>query len=79
MGIYTVFLCCLNKGVQLLAKLAGGCILFENISTLNEYIYNITDGEHVIVGDTSDITMSSDVTSQELENFKNALASGFYK
>lgn len=44
-----------------------------------EYIYNIDDGEHVIIGDTSDITMSSDVTSQELENFKNALASGFYK
>ena len=44
-----------------------------------EFIYNITDGEHVIVGDTSDIIMSSDVTSQELENFKNALASGFYK
>ena len=44
-----------------------------------EYIYNISDGEHVIVGDTSDIIMSSDVTSQELENFKNALASGFYK
>ena len=45
----------------------------------NEYIYNITDGEHVIVGDTSDITMSSDVTSEELDTFKNALASGFYK
>ena len=44
-----------------------------------EFIYNIDDGEHVIVGDTSDIIMSSDVTSQELETFKNALASGFYK
>lgn len=44
-----------------------------------EYIYNITDGEHVIVGDTSDIIMSSDVTSQELDTFKNALANGFYK
>ena len=44
-----------------------------------EYIYNITDGEHVVVGDTSDLIMSSDVTSQELNNFKNALASGFYK
>ena len=44
-----------------------------------EFIYNITDGEHIIVGDTSDIIMSSDVTSQELETFKNTLASGFYK
>ena len=44
-----------------------------------EFIYNIDDDEHVVVGDTSDVIMSSDVTSQELETFKNALANGFYK
>ena len=44
-----------------------------------EFIYNITDGEHVIIGDTSDVSMSSDMTSTELELLRNALASGFYK
>lgn len=44
-----------------------------------EYIYNITDGEHIIIGDTSDVIMSSDMTSAELELLRNSLASGFYK
>lgn len=44
-----------------------------------EFIYNILDGEHVIIGDTSDVTMSSDMTSNELNLLRQALANGFYK
>lgn len=44
-----------------------------------EYIANIEDNEHVIIGDVSDIDMSSDMTNIELNMLKNALTQGFYK
>lgn len=44
-----------------------------------EYLSNIEDNEHVIVGDVSDIDMSSDMTNNELILLKNALSQGFYK
>lgn len=44
-----------------------------------EYISNIDDNEFVIVGDTSDIAMSSGMSKTELDLLKNSLAKGFYK
>lgn len=44
-----------------------------------EYISNIGMGEHIIIGDTSDIDMSGDMSSVELNLLKQALENGFYK